>query len=213
MRGLGVNSGPTRTVLYTSLVRCAFGVAYTINPATLGGSEDDNTTFLVACDKFAQQPVRALALSEGISKAYTLGLPVASLFRSKQIDMLKAVEFMTNPIDILYRVYLALNSLAQYFASSTDVLFLSFDDTLTLLLALMSMSPPGNAVAIAAFVERWQPLLLSQSLSLAKNYFVAAVHEILDFGAAPSRACRAPADQKRFKSFDSLRAELPDAVP
>jgi hypothetical protein len=177
---LKINSGPARAVVYTSLVRFLFSVGYTLNPAQLNGRDEENLAFLNACEKFSEQTVRDLALTKVITQDYTPGLKVASLFKSKQVEMLKPMESMCNPIDLMYYVHKILGTLATYFASQEQ--FLSFDDTLTLLLALMSLCPPTNAVAIASFVTKWDCVQLSSLVSIAKNYFVAAVEQILVYG-------------------------------
>jgi hypothetical protein len=182
MRSLHVNVGPTRSVVYTALVRHVFGVAYTINPAQLRGPLDESAMFLVYCDKFSRQTVRDLVLSESITKHFTPGLPIASLFKSKKVDMLKPMEFMTNPIDLMNYVHQVLGALAELFGVGVTEMFLSFDDTLTLFLALMSLSPPANAIGIAEYVTLWEPVQLSSLLSLTKNYFVCAVDQIQRFG-------------------------------
>jgi hypothetical protein len=182
---LKISSGPARAVVYTSLVRFLFAVGYTLNPVQLNGSDVENLAFLNACDSFSDQTVRDLVLNKVITQNYTPGLSVASLFRSKQVDMLKPMESMTNPIDLMHYVHEILGTLATYFASNEQ--FLSFDDTLTLLLALMSLSPPTNAIAIAAFVTKWDSVQLSSVVSIAKNYFVAAVEQILAYGQAHPR--------------------------
>jgi hypothetical protein len=180
LKALGVNSAPVRAIVYTSLVRFLFGIGYTVNPAQLMGNTAENAKFLMACDRFSAQTVRDLVLTKTITQQYTPGLTVRSMFKSKQVDLLRAMEMMTNPIDLMYYVHTILGSLASFFASSEK--FLSFDDTLTLLLALMSIGPPGNAIPIASFVSKWEPVQLSSVVSVAKNYFVAAVEQIQLFG-------------------------------
>jgi hypothetical protein len=96
--------------------------------------------------------------------------------------MLKPMEFMTNPIDLMNYVHHVLGELAQLFGVGVTEMFLSFDDTLTLFLALMSLSPPANAIGIAEFVTLWEPVQVSSLLSLTKNYFVCAVEHIQRFG-------------------------------
>jgi hypothetical protein len=180
MSRLKINSEPARAVVYTALVRFLFGVGYTLNHAQLMGSDKENCAFLKACEKFSEQTVRELVLTKVITQNYTPGLTVASLFKSRQVDMLKPMEAMSNPIDLMHYVHDTLGKLATYFASSEQ--FLSFDDILTLLLALMSLSPPANAIAIGAFVTKWDSVQLSDMVSIAKNYFVAAVEQILIYG-------------------------------
>jgi hypothetical protein len=182
MRSLHVSAGPTRPVVYTALVRYVFGIAYALNPAQLTGPVDEGARFLVYCDMFAHQTVRDLVLAEAITRNFTPGLAIASLFKSKSVNMLKPMEFMTNPIDLMNYVHQVLGALGQLFGANVDEMFLSFDDTLTLFLALMSLSPPANAIGIAEYVTLWEPVQVSSLLSLTKNYFVAAVEQIQKFG-------------------------------
>jgi hypothetical protein len=176
MNCLNINSALARAVVYTALVRFLFGVGYTLNSSELRGCDAQNLTFLKACDSFASQTVRELVLTKVITKNFTPGLPVASMFKSKQVNMLKSMEMMTNPIDLMHYVHQTLGTLATCFAAGEH--FLSFDDTLTLLLALLSLAPPVNAIGIAAFVQKWESVQLSSVVSVAKNYFVAAVEQI-----------------------------------
>jgi hypothetical protein len=180
MSCLKISSGPARAVVYISLVRFLFSVGYSLNPSHLTGSTDANINFLNACDAFSKQTVRELILTDVITQHYTPGLTVPSLFKSKQVDMLKAMESMCNPIDLMHYVHEILGTLATHFASKEQ--FLSFDDTLTLLLALMSLSPPANAIAISEFVTKWDAVQLSSVIQIAKNYFVAAVEQIGLYG-------------------------------
>jgi hypothetical protein len=179
MQLLNITTKVPSSVVYASLVRFLFNVGYAMRPQSLMGTDKENIEFLRACSVYASQTVQDLRLPSFITKKYTIGLPVHSLFKQKQVQMLKEMELMTNPIDLMHHVHKTLGNLASIFGSHQD--FLSFDDTLTLLLALMSLSPPGNAVAIAGFVVMWEPVQLSSVVQLAKNYFVAAVKQIQGF--------------------------------
>jgi hypothetical protein len=180
LESLKIYTPSSRAVVYTSLVRFLFGIGYTENPSPLMGTSEENFEFLRICQCFAGQTVKDLALANSIAKNYTPGLPLGSLFKSKNIDILKPMEFVTNPIDLMQYVHEILGSLAKLFGPSDE--FLSFDDTLTLLLALLSINPPGNAIPIAKFVTKWEPVQISSVVSLAKNYFVVAVEHIQLFG-------------------------------
>jgi hypothetical protein len=179
LANLGITGGPPVTVMYIALVRILFGVSYTQNPSRLSGDIEANSNFMIACELFARQPVRQLDLGEAISRKYTPGLPIASLFNPKQFGLLRPMEWMTNPIDLLYCVNQILKDLARFFAS--DEGFLAFDDTIGLLLALLSISPPSNAIAIVSFLSRWECVPLSQNLLHAATMFGAAVEHILAF--------------------------------
>ena len=161
-------------------IRHLFDEAYVIK-SDLRGYNKANAEFLVKCDAFSKQPARELKLSSDIESYYTPGLPITSLFKSKQQTLLKELEYMTNPIDLTVRINDVINSLAQFFGSEVGVL--SFDDTLTLFLGLMSQSPPANAVAIAKFIEKWSELLLSEVTKNSKNFYLAAIDHILKLEA------------------------------
>jgi hypothetical protein len=176
---LGITGGPPVSVVYISLVRILFAVSYTQSSGKLAGDYRENCGFLIGCELFARQSVRQLNLGEAIAGKYIPGLPIVSMFNSKQFGLLRQMEWMTNPIDLLYCVNQGLLELAKYFASDSG--FLSFDDTLGLLLALLSIAPPSNAIGIASFLRDWRCVTLSQSLVHAENFFSAAVEHIGGF--------------------------------
>jgi hypothetical protein len=176
---LGIKAGGSRSVVFICLVRFLFGIAYTIDPRPLIGDPAEKLAFSEACRRFSHQSVRDLQLSDGIIKNYTPGLQIASMFSSKHTDLLKPMELMTNPIDLLNHVHETLGILAAHFGSAGD--FVSFDDMMTLLLALMSVNPPENAIAIAAFLTKWERVQLSRVITFAKNAYVGAVDQIRGF--------------------------------
>jgi hypothetical protein len=179
---LQITTGASSAVLFIGILRQLFHMAYLLNPVSLLGNTAENAEFLVLCHEFSGQTVRDLDLMDAITRHYTPGLPVASMFKSKQIAMLKEMEFMTNPIDMLVHVNQILGKLAGFFASGEG--FLSFDDTMTLLLALLSIDPPCNALAIAGFVEKWECVQLSNTVAFSAKYLVAAVNQIQIFHRA-----------------------------
>jgi hypothetical protein len=169
VKRLGITTGAPRAVVYTSLVRCLFAASYAARPGPLIGVADENARLLIACERFARQTVRKLKLSEAITRNYTPGLPLGSLFNQKQVGLLREMEWMTNPIDLVNHVNAILGKLAVHFARNGE--FLSFDDTLTLMLALLSISPPGNAIVIASFLAKWERVQLSKIVVQAKDFF------------------------------------------
>ena len=169
--------GYSRNIVYTSLIRMLFDEAYN-QDSELCKYNDANALFLIKCDDFSKQRVKDLGLSEYIVKNYTPGLGIQSLFKSKQVNLLKQMELMTNPIDLMKHVHTILISLTKYFGGGKTM---SFDDTFILLLALISLSPPVNAVSIAKFVNKWDCVHLSNTVSLSKKYYIAAVKHLISF--------------------------------
>ena len=173
---LNLTNWQSKAIAYTAIVRFLFDQAYLID-SELFHYNKANAIFLQKAEAYSKQSVRDLKLTSDISRYYTPGLPVSSLFKSKQLDMLKQMELMTNPIDLMKHVHTIIQSLATYFGSETGML--SFDDTLTLLLALMSLSPPVNAVSICKFVEKWKDVQLDDIVGRSKDFFIAAVETLM----------------------------------
>ena len=165
----------SRPIVFTSLVRMLFKESYPLG-SDLSKYNKENGEFLIKCEEFSQQRVKDLKLSKDIIEGYTPGLTVQSLFKSKQVDMLKQMELMTNPIDLMKHVHNILLAIAKLFWGGKPM---SFDDTFTLLLALMSLSPPANAVSIAKFVSKWDDIQLSPVVGMSKNYFIAAIEQLM----------------------------------
>ena len=169
--------GFSRKIVFTSLIRMLFDEAY-CQDSELAKYRDADALFLIKCDEFSKKRVRDLGLSESIIKNFTPGLGIQSLFKSRHIDTLKQMELMTNPIDLMKHVHTILMSLTKYFGNGKTM---SFDDTFILLLSFMSLSPPVNAVSIAKFVDKWDCLHLSNTVSLSKKYYIAAVKHLISF--------------------------------
>jgi len=170
----GINK-QTKTCLYTSIVRSVFNEAYSLFPE-LNRFASANDAFMKKCDLFSNQTIADLRLPEKIVREYTPGMPVNSLFRRKQINLMKEMEFMMNPIDLMLHIHKAVKTIRRYF--STDAKDLTYDDTKLLLLVLISVSPPSNAVSIARFLFHWKDLHLNPVIKDATMYFIGAVEII-----------------------------------
>lgn len=176
---LNVSNEMSKAIVYTSLIRYLFDEAYVIH-SELQEYNEENGIFLKKAEAFSKQSVRDLRLSKEILRNYTPGLSVSSMFKSKQLNMMRMMETMTNPIDLMKHVHTTISALAQYFGGDSGML--SFDDTLTLLLGLMSLSPPSNAVSISKFVDKWQCVQLSDIIGRSKDFFIAAVEMLMEDG-------------------------------
>ena len=168
-------SHPTAKIcLYLSIIRSIFEEAYTIFPE-LNRFAKANAMFQEKCETFADQTIGEIAqlLPKGALKGYTQGMQVRTLFRKKQIGYMKDMEMMLNPIDLMIHIYKSVNSLRQYF--SFDAGTLSFRETNTLLLILMSAAPPSNTVSIARFLDHWKEMVLTPVVKDYVSNFVGAV--------------------------------------
>lgn len=183
---LNVSCSTAKMLTYTSVVRIVFDAAYVVDEKALCGDHDENERFLAACEKFSRQSVKQLCLSDSIAKGYTAGLPIASMFNAKHVNLLRSVEYMTNPIDIAFQVHNSLTTLAKVFGGCETCL--SCDDMMTLLLALMSNGPPINAIPVAKFLRKWEGIQVSALARASQSYFIAAVEQIQRFGATQPAA-------------------------
>ena len=173
---LQVNTETAQVIIYLSAIRFLFDESYVI-ASELSMFSDENIKFMKKCEQFCKQPAKALQLSNDIESYYTPGLPISALFKPKHCNALKQLEFLVNPIDIVYSINAILNQLAQFFGS--DVGVLSFDDTLAMFVGLLSVSPPANTISIAKFIEKWNVAQLSEILRAAQNFYLAAVCNIM----------------------------------
>lgn len=185
--------GYSRKIVYISLIRLLFNEAYSIE-SELSKYPNTDAYFLVKCEEFSNQRVRDLGLTEEITNCYTPGLGIQSLFKSKQFDMLKNLELMTNPIDIMKHVHTVLMSITKCFGGGKT---LSFDDTFTILLALMSLSPPANAFSIAKFCLKWNDIQISKIVGMSKNYFIAAVEHLIALSEEEEEISEEEAKEKK----------------
>ncbi|EAY11298.1 hypothetical protein TVAG_062020 [Trichomonas vaginalis G3] len=171
----GITTNNAQVIIFTSCIRFLFNESYSIR-SILNEYREENSAFLIKCDLYSQQPASSLKLSKDIEKYYVPGLRISSLFKFKQVSMLKEMDYITNPIDMMAQIFFIIDSLAQYFGSEVGVL--AFDDTLTLFLALMSMSPPSNCISIVKFINKWSELQSSRVFKDATNFFLIAVEQI-----------------------------------
>ncbi|OHT09919.1 hypothetical protein TRFO_04477 [Tritrichomonas foetus] len=167
-------------ICYTTIVRYFFDEAYLRKPL-LSLHEDKNQIFLEKCEIFAQTNIGDLNIPERIKKQYVAYLPATSLFREQHLDILTDMQYMNNPLDIMLSLLAAQKQIAKYFKDDEQPL--TFKETATLMLVLMSVSPPINAVSIALFLKKWGDIHLLPECEQAKDIFIAAVELIynLDF--------------------------------
>ena len=174
--GLNIKSGPSQIALYYSVIRFLFNEMYP-NDSELNKYNDQNALFLKKCAVYSHKTVRDLKLDPSLVNGYTPGLPISSLFKSKQLGMMDQMDTMTNPLDLMFHVHFVVEKLANNFGKEGE--FLAFDDVLTLLIALIAINPPANGYSIKEFISHWEGLQVSSRIGMAKNYFVAAVDHLM----------------------------------
>lgn len=163
-------------VLYNALVRTMFDYAYVLNPRpTLNRYKAASSNFIAKSIKFSAQPISMLNISMQAINAKRQQQPISTLFRAKSIT-LEPLEFMTNPLDIIYYIHQMINSLSSQSLTRT----LTPPEIQTMLLGLVVSTPPSNIVAVAKFIEKWGNLISSSPMQKAKQLFLNCVNEIVD---------------------------------
>jgi hypothetical protein len=120
--------------------------------------------------------VRSLDLPERVRLKYAAHMKVGSLYREKQIEAVEKLGFLTNPIDIMRTVYEAERIIVRYFGEEREKL--EFKELTVLMLSLLAVNPPANAVSIALFVQDWDALKMVPIVGKAAEVFIAAVNYI-----------------------------------
>ena len=191
--GLNIKSGPSQVALYYAVIRFLFNEMYP-KDSELNKYNDQNALFLKKCAVYSHKSVRDLNLDPSLINGYTPGLPISSLFKSKQLGMMDQMDLMTNPLDLMFHVHFVVEKLANNFGKEGE--FLAFDDTLTLLIALIAINPPANGYSIKEFISHWENLQVSPLIGMAKNYFVAAVDHLMSIEIDPK--AEISTDQNEF---------------
>ena len=173
---LNSKSGPSQVILYFSSIRFIFNEFYPYE-SDLNKYNDQNAIFLKKCEAFSHRTVRDLELAPELVNGYTPGLPISSLFKTKQLAMMDQMGLMTNPLDLMFHIHFVVQKLANNFGKEGT--FLAFDDTLTLLIALIAINPPVNAISIREFMAKWENLQMSPYVKMDKDYYVAAIDHIM----------------------------------
>jgi hypothetical protein len=162
-------------VCYCSLTRFLFDEAYTRDREVSQFVEDDGT-FLMKCDVISDCTVRSLRFSQGFKGRYGSKMRVSSLFREKQMSSIAKLGQLTNPIDISVVLQRAYALLLKFFGDSQASVQPA--DAGMLLLCLVAVNPPSNAVSMARFLKKWTALNLVPAALPAREAFIDAVDQI-----------------------------------
>lgn len=177
--GLITKQSPIHNVIiYTAVVRYVFNEAY-LKRNDLNAGARENAEFLEKAMLFREQTIRQLTIPERIQKKYAPNMTISGLFNKKQQMMIDNLQFLTNPIDLLMTLHKAQQEIARYFGDREKRL--EFQETTTLMLALLAVNPPSNAISIARFLTRWKELTIFEDANNARNLFISAIQRICAF--------------------------------
>lgn len=95
--------------------------------------------FLVKCESFVAQIVKALPIPDRIKSKYIKSMPAKSMFKGKVKTSLDVLMFVVNPIDMLAEIRRASIQIGMYFSGSSTALI--FEESATLLISITVVNP------------------------------------------------------------------------
>jgi hypothetical protein len=157
-------------VVYCGLVRFLFDEVYIRKP-DLNGFAPGNVRFLTESAVFVGKSIHGLEIPEALKLKYQPDAPVSELFLQKQIEIFSGLDFVTNPIDLMFSVHQVHRFVRAVFNQPS----FTTREEMFLVTALLSLQPPVNLVAIARFVTQWASMLLVPVIGQSQGLLIAGI--------------------------------------
>jgi hypothetical protein len=172
-------------VIKNGVYRIFFDRFYLICPRFIAGAANEPSLENV-CERLRLLTPRVLSVPEKMMPPEMMDVPFATLVAQNPllkaaVEELDILVFLTNPIDIMSHIFLALKKLEEFASLSAADLEtdgLAFDDFFPLFCLVLAMAWPGNARAIAHGLAKSTGLLISSSLDFAKLFFTSTIEYI-----------------------------------
>lgn len=159
-----VSNETTLLICYTAVVRMIFDRIYDkYHPLAM--YEAANVDFLSRCITVAENQLSTLDLDKLLSYKAGKGT-ISSFFRSKNQN-LGSLEFLVNPIDIMYKIHQTVMMLGSIFPGVD----LTNDEKVKLLKGLIATFPPSNTISIIRFIDTWSSLTPSNNIIMSFSLF------------------------------------------
>jgi hypothetical protein len=189
-------------VIKNAVYRLLFDRLYLKFPEPIAGPKSGPQGLGQLCDRMRWLTPRELSIPEKMMKPWMMDLSFTILVQrsvhpQKAVSDLSAIQFLTNPVDIIANVYLALKAGEEFvrqnvletrfgqFVSMFDPRKvanvsdqLSFDDFFPLFCPLFSLACPINATVIARLVSKLKGVELSPAFDFAKLFFLSALEYV-----------------------------------
>ena len=166
-----------QSVVNDSLMRIAFNNAYN-NENDLNKLTKFNKEFLMKLESYKNNKISDLKLRPNLIKKNMKYKTVANLCAVTPF-LLGQIQFLTNPLDISYSIYICVQTLPSLVGCSTKAP-LSLDEYCELLLSILAFDPPSNAVSIAIFLERFNQIITSLDLMYTNSIYRTAVFKLVN---------------------------------
>lgn len=162
----------TYVLCYIILMRLIFDKSYEVyHPLTDHNSA--NMDFLMRCKVFSEKSVSELNLPEKIISRRVVRGTIGAFFKTKS-HSLYSLEFLVNPIDILFNIHQTVVQLNSIAPGEN----LSNDEKVTLMKGLISTFPPSNTISIVLFLDKWGNTVPSANMLLSYSIFRKAVNSL-----------------------------------
>jgi AcrR family transcriptional regulator len=166
---------PQFAIVFTAVIRIVFDRAYLTAPSLLSAFTDKSALFAAACERAERMTVATLGLTQGLLPGGNDRKQIGTVFRHNRMPSLAVISFCTNPIDLVYQIYLVVDTFNLKMAPGSA---LAHNDVVALLYAAIVSAPPPSALGIAKFLVVWEKLVSGESLTAARRAFLEAMQRI-----------------------------------
>lgn len=176
-QNFNVNLEVLKRLIYISVVRLIFGIAYTLS-SELNLFQDENIRFLLIANVFSRRIFSSLKLNEISKQKFDVSHSIVQVWGSLQIDSLKNLELLSNPIDLLIRINCIIFKIADLFMIEKNNLLVS--DICILFSCALSATPPVNTISIHRYLVKWNNFQLAPFSSAILEIFQKSIDQILE---------------------------------
>jgi len=179
-----LNNDVFKISLKCAIQRAVFDIYY-INNRALDSSIDEVFGFQKKMDSFKKHTPRSLQIDKKILPEHLLDKSFDHIFsKSKKFkdfnSYIKHLEFLCNPDDIIYSIFMAtheLNSVVEDLSPDHKA-NLAFDEFFSLFCGALSLSEISNAYSLKRFFAKIGTIKISQPLDFALITFIASIDQI-----------------------------------
>ena len=165
-----INTEYSSSQLFCSIIRIIFDFSYDSN-SLLNQFNLENSKFLIQSEEFLLKSISELNFRNEIQ------LKVLKRGNIKQLvnmfpKSLKNIEFLTNPIDILYNINLIISSLSSIIGN----IKLNDEEIKKFLISIISLNPPINFISILRFMDKWGNINMSLQMTKSLITFLDSIN-------------------------------------
>ena len=161
-------------VSWMSIFRIIFDRLYK-DDSILNRYKSANTEYLRRADAFLKKTIDEAKIPECIVGMMRKGATVGSLMKTKKVASFMPLQFMVNPIDIVFHIFTTIKSLDSLVGDTC----VTREELSIIVLATVALNPPANIVSIIKFVNRWIDFVASYTMVDSFKLFKKSVDRLL----------------------------------